>query len=178
MRKRIYIIFGSFLMLLFTSGITYSVFTSNALLVSPDQSIAEFIFNFERVSDIDVPLTEMKPGDEKNILFAVSNSNEETYSKVDIEYQITLTTYHFIPLVIELYQVDDEETLIGTCDESKSRNELNELVCNMPKTLYEYDEEDLHNYRLHLVFPPEYNDESYVDLVDFINLKIKSEQKI
>ena len=93
----------------------------------------------------------------------------------DIEYQITLTTYHFMPW--QNYS-DDEETLIGTCDESKSRNELNELVCNMPKTLYEYDEEDLHNYRLHLVFPPEYNDESYVDLVDFINLKIKSEQKI
>ncbi len=180
MRKKIFIIFGSLLMLIFSSGITYSVFNSEASLISPDQKIAEFIFNSERVSDIDLPLTEMKPGEEKDLLFAVSNSNEEKYSKVDIEYQITLTTYHFIPLVIELYQLGDgeEETLVGVCDESKSRNEFNELVCNMPENLYKHDDNKLHNYRLYLKFPEEFNDESYAGLVDFINLKIKSEQKI
>lgn len=179
MRKKALIILGVFLTLLFTSGITYSIFSSEALLTSTDQKIAEFIFNTERLTNLDLPLSEMKPGDEENFLFAVSNSAEEKYSKVNINYQIIVKTYHFIPFILELYQENnEEEILIGVCDENSSRNELNELVCNMPLNLFTHSTNNVHNYRLHVKFPEEYNDESYSGLVDFLNLEIKSWQKI
>ena len=121
----------------------------------------------------------MVPGVNSQYDFSVKNSKNDKVSDVTIEYQITIKTYHFIPLEINLYQiVNNEEVYIGTCDESYTRNEDNELVCNMPIKEMVKSTNTMDNYRLRLNFSSEYSDIKYSDLVDFINIEINSWQKI
>lgn len=84
-----------------------------------------------------------------------------------------------MPTVIELKKVDGkEETLILTCDESFTRNSNNELVCNSQVLEMSHNIESLDNYKLVVKFPESYNDEMYKDVVDYIDIAIKSWQKI
>jgi len=84
-----------------------------------------------------------------------------------------------MPLVIELYKVVDvSEELILDCDETFARNASNELICNAPLQELGYATTETDSYNLKVTFPSNYNTEEYKDLVDYINLDIKSEQKI
>ena len=100
-------------------------------------------------------------------------------SNVSVEYQMIIKTYHFVPLLIELYKLDGEtEELILTCDETYTRNLDNELICNSPIQEMSHSLEKLDNYKIKIEFPEEYNDAMYAGLVDYINIEIKSWQKM
>ena len=87
-------------------------------------------------------------------------------------------TYHLVPLTIELYKVEENgESLILTCDETYSRNESNELICNSNVEELNYKEAKENNYKLKVTFPSEYSNKMYSNLVDYINIEIKSWQK-
>ena len=118
------------LIILFGVGITYSIFTSNATTSTTDQNIAKFIFNSNPTDEINLSIIDINPGDIKEYPFSITNKMGETKSDVTVEYQITLKTYHFIPLTIKLYKVTENEELVLNCDETYSRNLSNELVCN------------------------------------------------
>lgn len=169
------------MLVLFTSfyGLAYSLFNSDAILDSDGKNIAKFIFNTESLDEFQLALTDLKPGDIKEYEFAVSNNASGESSDVSIEYQMTIKTYHFIPLVIGLYRLDGEnEELVLTCDETYSRNLENEIVCDTPMQNMVYSSSDIHDYKLKVEFPNQYNDVSYSDLVDYINIEIQSWQKI
>ncbi len=170
-KKRLKIIVVT--LIVFSLGITYSVFQSTAEIYIEDQSIAKFIFNTEKVSEIDLPIIDIKPGESKEYLFSVANNLNDSISDVSFEYQITIKTYHFAPFEITLYKNDE---LIGVCDESYSRNENKELICNMPVVKLDHIEEINDSYKLLVSFPVEYSDSVYAGLVDYINLEIKSWQ--
>jgi hypothetical protein len=160
-------------------GITYSMFHSNATLSSNDQNIAKFIFNAQSSDQLELPLVDLKPGDNKEYTFSVSNNYSGKISDVSVQYQMTIKTYHLVPLTIELYKLNGEtEELISTCDETAERNTENELVCPTPTQEMGHTEESLDNYKLKVGFPSEYNDPTYSDLVDYIDIEIKSSQKI
>ena len=160
-------------LVVFGLGITYSIFNSNTLAAG-NQKIAKFIFNAEEVDKLSLPITDLKPGYTNDFDFSVSNSKDKKISDVTIEYQMTIKTFHLVPLNIELYKIDGEtETLLITCDETFSRNEDNELVCNLPIEELDYLKESKNNYKLRISFPKEYNDEIYSNLVDYIDIEIK-----
>ncbi len=160
-------------------GITYSVFTSNAELNSIDQNIAKFIFNAETLDELELSLMDLIPGDTKEFNFAVTNSDVENISDVTVEYQLTIKTYHLVPLIIELYKLnEEEEELVIICDENYSRNAQNELVCNVPYNEMTYNDEEVQTYRLKVTLPAEYSDEIYSQLIDYIDIDINSWQKI
>ena len=165
-------------LVVFGLGITYSIFNSNTLAAG-NQKIAKFIFNAEEVDKLSLPITDLKPGYTNDFDFSVSNSKDKKISDVTIEYQMTIKTFHLVPLNIELYKIDGEtETLLITCDETFSRNEDNELLCNLPIEELDYLKESKNNYKLRITFPKEYNDEIYSNLVDYIDIEIKSWQKV
>lgn len=172
------ILLGTIILLILTAGITYSVFSSSGMIDVADQNIAKFIFDTEPVNTFDILLDGLKPGDKRDIEFVVTNYDDENIAEVSIEYQVILKTYHFMPLSIELYKINEEEDLVLECDESYSRNEQNEIVCNSPIQEMSHEEEKQDEYRLKVNFPEEYNDVSYSELLDFINLEIKSWQKL
>lgn len=166
------------IVLIFMAGITFSAFRSGANLTSSDQNIAKFIFNTKITDEISLPIVDLIPGSTQIFNFAVTNSNDSTVSDVNIEYQLTIKTPHLMPTNITLYEiVDNAEEQILICDENYDRNLDNEIVCNTSLKTINYTANTVHNYRLYVNLPNIYNQPVYQNLVDYINIDIKSQQK-
>lgn len=155
-------------------GITYSLYISEAN-TNTDISLAAFVVNAEKKDLINIPISNMKPGDSFEYTFAISNNSQAKRSDVNIDYSIVIKTMHLMPLDIELY--DAEDHLILTCDEETTRNNDNELECSTEDTTMPYIRNVEDDYTIKISFPVEYNTMEYVSLVDYINLEIRSNQK-
>ncbi|MEG0909040.1 MAG: hypothetical protein RSH78_01625 [Bacilli bacterium] len=179
-KYKIILILGIFILITFCSGLTYSFFHSSLKSTSTDQHISKFVFKAETKETINLPLLDLNPGDILEYPFSISNSELDIVSNVTIEYQLTLKTFHLVPLTIELFKVgsNNTETLLMTCDESFSRNIDNELICNAPLQSMIYGSPTNDNYKIKVTFPKQYNNEIYANLVDYINIEIRSWQKI
>lgn len=178
MRRKILIIIAILAVLGGGVGVTYSYFKSENNLDFESLNAAKFIFNAEETDTIEIPLNDLKPGDVTFVPFSVTNTVSNLTSEVAIEYELSIKTYHFIPLLIELYKINgNEEELLLTCDENEIRNSSNELV-------FTTDTFDLplantnDEYKLKVTFPSTENDEVYANLVDYIDIEINSSQKI
>ncbi len=174
-RLKIIVMLISSIVLICGSGITYSLFTSSSRLVA-NQKIAQFVFNATKTDVIELPIANLNPGAKSEYKFQVTNNIDNKRSDVTIKYQMTIKTFHFMPLEINLYK-ENEETPLLTCEES-SRNTDNEVVCNTEVQTMDYKLNATDNYKLVIEFPEEYNDDSYTDLVDYIDIEIKSWQAI
>lgn len=176
MKHKIIIIISIIITTFFVIGIAYSAFSSDAELNVADQKIAKFVFDAKVQDEIELPLIDLEPNSKQEYLFSVTNSQENKISNVTINYQIAIKTFHFIPLEIKLYKEGEEKEILN-CDESYSRDEDNILVCNSPVQELKYNKKALDNYKIEVVFSNDYNSEEYADLVDFIDVEIKSWQK-
>ena len=174
-RLKIIVMLISSIVLICGSGITYSLFTSSSKLVA-NQKIAQFVFNATKTDVIELPIANLNPGAKSEYKFQVTNNIDNKRSDVTIKYQMTIKTFHFMPLEINLYK-GNEETPLLTCEES-SRNTDNEVVCNTEVQTMDYKLNATDNYKLVIEFPEEYNDDTYMDLVDYIDIEIKSWQAI
>ena len=177
-RYKILIIAYILLFLVFGVGITYSIFQSKASLKSDNKNVAKFIFEQKGLDSIEIPLIDLIPNDLKQYSFSISNNNANKKSDVTIEYKLILKTYHFAPLDIKLYKTtNDGDELIISCDESSTRNSINELVCEsgIQSLGHTYSNDD--NYRLDVKFEDGYDSDIYSDIVDYIDIEIKSWQK-
>jgi len=183
-KYKIIIIFFTVAVMILGSGITYSIFHSDSRMTPVDQGIAKFIFNTESLDNLQISLYDLHPGDDRDYPFSISNNSNDHFSSVAVQYQLTLKTYHFVPLTIELYKInsDDEEELIFTCNEenekSFTRNDQNELIFNTPVQEMAHSQKQLDNYKLKVTFPNKFNEAVYSNLVDYINIEIKSWQKL
>ena len=177
MKRRItmIIMFGTLVIL--QIGVTYSFFTSKSSLFA-NQEIAKFVFNAEETSTISVPITDLNPGDTVSYSFDVTNNVDEVISQVNIKYQCIIKTYQLMPLEIKLFKTGEVEELILTCDESFGRDENNQVICNSIVQSMAYDNKVSDSYRLDVKFPSLYNDAVYSDLVDYIDIDIRSWQDI
>ena len=127
---------------------------------------------------IHLPLTNITPGQTVTYPFSVTNEKDNILSNVTVSYTITLKTFHFIPLTLEIYKVDgNNREKILTCDETYSRNANNEIVCNSKEMLLSHERAKQDNFEIVLTYPAEYNSPIYADLVDFIDLEISSVQQ-
>lgn len=179
MKKKIYIVIILMMLITFFSGMTYSFFNSSTTFTSSNQGVAKFIFEATKLDEIDLNLSGLMPGVTNEYSFSVTNTDSNYVSDVVIEYQLCIKTYHFIPITIDLYKIENgEEKLIGKCDEKVSRDSNNELICNMPINTLSNFNGQTDDYKLKISFPIEYNDYIYSNLVDYINIEIESWQKI
>lgn len=158
------------------AGLTYSYFNSTSVVSVQDQKIAKFVFDTQMMDNLNLPLIDLVPGQTKEYEFSVANSLEDVKSDVTLVYQLVIMTPHLSPLIIELYNSEDK--LVLTCDETYTRNLNNELICNSEEFEMSYENNNSQNYKLKVTFDGEYNDESYSGLVDYINIEIKSHQKV
>ncbi len=180
MKKKIFLIVFLLILIVLGLGVTYSAFSSeNKLIVN--QEIASFIFETEQTDHISLALSDLKPGDETSYNFKVSNNKkveeEINVSNVTINYQILISTFHFMPLDIELYKGEDETPLL-VCNETFNRNDNNEIVCTTEIQNMEFSNGITDDYKLNVKFDKKYNSEEYSDLVDSIDIEIKSWQKV
>ncbi len=178
-KKRIVIVLFVLSFLMLGYSVAYSFFRSNTTLSSNETDIASFIFNAENLDEFQLSLNDLKPGDDIEYPFSVSNNYMGKISNVSVNYRITLKTYHLLPLIIELYKIDGEnEELVLTCDETYERNSENEIVCDTPAQELGHVSGKLDDYKLKVKFSNDYNDIVYADLVDYLNIEIESWQKI
>lgn len=175
MKYKVLIVLFIIMFIVFSSGLTYSYFNSEVSYISVDQKLASFIFDTNTVDRLELPFIDLTPGETKEYNFSVSNTKSNKTSDVTILYQLTVLTPHFTPLIIEVYKGN---TLVMTCDESYSRNSNNELVCNTQVFELSHTRESVDNYKLRVTFDSRYSDLSYSNLIDYINIEIKSYQKI
>lgn len=180
MKYKILLILLVLILLILGFGLTYSFFYSSSKLDSNEKDIAKFIFNVEDYNEFDIPLIGLTPGDIEEYSFSISNNYSGEISDVLVEYQITIKTYNFIPLIIELYAIDalEEAELIFICDETYDRDLQNAIVCVSPIQEMGYTEEEINNYKIRVEFDSDYSDEIYSGLVDYIYVEINSSQKI
>ena len=180
MKKKIFIIIFLLIMLILGLGVTYSAFSTKSRLII-NQEIASFIFETSQTDHISLALSNLKPGDKNEYKFSVSNNRKldkkTDISNVTINYQILLSTYHFMPLEIELYKKDIEEPIL-ICNEKISRNEKNIIVCTTEIQNMKFDSEITDDYTLKVKFDEKCNTEEYADLIDSIDIEIKSWQKV
>lgn len=175
MRYKVMMILLIIVFFVLSLGLTYSYFNSSSNLSTVDQRLAHFVFDTETLDRLELPLIDLTPGVVNSYNFSISNTTDDVTSDVTIEYELTILTPHFTPLIIQLYK---EEELIMTCDESYSRNDNNELVCNSSIQELSHDDEYTHDYVLKVTFDDNYSDEIYSNLIDYINIEIKSYQKV
>ena len=175
-KKKIMIIVICSFILVCGTGITYSLFTSSSNLIA-NQKIAQFIFEATRTDSIELPITNLNPGDEPiNYTFQVANNLEQKKSEVTINYQVIIKTYHFMPIDIKLYKEGEEEPIL-VCDDSFSRDKTtNQLICNSDIQKMAHSDKITDKYTLELTFPAKYNSEVYANLVDYIDIDINSWQ--
>lgn len=182
MKKRYKILIVILILIALTSfySVAYSYFSSNTDMNSTGVGIAKFIFNTDSLDEFQLSLTDLKPGDTKEYDFSVNNNILDKKSDVTIQYQITLKTYHLMPININLYKVNEtNEEIVMTCDESYDRNDQNELVCSSPIQEITYSElEGFDAYKLKVDFPSEYDAAIYSELVDYLTINISSWQKV
>lgn len=177
MKKRIIILFLMFLLVISSFKIAYSLFHSKTSINTIDQHIAKFVFDTEKLDHIELPITDLKPGDNEEYKFTIKNNKEDILSNVMVNYQVTIKTFHFMPLSIELYkEIDGKYENIMTCDESYSRNSNNELVCNSPILQKGYTTKSSENFKLKVSFDVIYNSMEYANLVDYLDIEVKSWQ--
>jgi len=175
MKHKVLIILILFCSIICFTGVTYSLYNSETSFSIRDMRIAEFIFETARTDHIELDFTNLKPGETKEFNFEVTNTKNNIITNVTTEYQITIKTFHFMPLLIELYK-DNE--IVMTCNESYSRNEDNALLCNSNTWELNHDSSKTDDFKIKVSFPKEYNSYDYAELVDYIELDIKSWQKI
>ena len=175
-KLKIIVMLVTSIVLICGSGITYSLFTSSTKAVA-NQKIAKFVFNAAKTDVIELPISNLNPGEKAEYTFQVTNNIDNKRSDVTIKYQMIIKTFHFMPLEINLYK-DGEEAPILTCDETFGRNTDNEVVCRSEIQTMEYALNATDSYKLVVEFPEKYNDDTYMDLVDYIDIEIKSWQAI
>ena len=175
MKSKVLIIVILFCLILCFSKITYSLFRTETTFLVGNKEIAEFIFETKRTDHIELDFNDLKPGDSKDFMFQVSNTKDNNVTNVTTEYQITIKTFHFMPLLIELYKGND---VVMVCDDKYSRNVDNSLVCNSPVWEMGHNASETDSFKIKVSFPMKFNSYEYTELVDYIDIDISSWQKI
>ena len=176
MKKKLKIILVLILLIPCFYKITYSFFNTETSLAVKNGEIAEFIFEAKSTNHIELGFDDLKAGDSREYKFQVTNTKDDNITNVTTEYQITIKTFQFMPLLIELYKNNE---LVMTCDEKKySRNTDKVLVCNSDVWELDYVSAKTEEFKIKILFPSQYNSLEYTDLVDYIDIDISSWQKL
>ena len=177
MKHRVFIILLLFSLIICFTGVTYSLFNSENYLYVGNMEIAEFIFDTKRTGHIELGFTDLKPGDTDEFLFEVTNTKGNMITNVTTEYQITIKTFQFMPLIIELYKDNGKDAVMTCNDKIYSRNSDNVLVCNSQIWEMAHKSTETEKFKIKVTFPELYNSYDYTELVDFIDIDISSWQK-
>lgn len=147
-------------------------------------SIAKIVFNNQITNSLSLPTNGIIPGSSADYTFKVGNYSNGVRSDVNINYSISIESFHFIPTTVKLYSVSSgTDTLLLTCNESTgTRNSENKLVCTSSTFTLLYSGNNEHNYKINIKFDSTDGggnvwSSDYSDIIDYIDVKINSEQK-
>ncbi len=155
-------------------GTTYA-FYSSSVSGSAKAKTAAFALDVtdshQNQVDLTAELAGMRPSQEKEIAFVVTNTKNSTVSDVAQEYSITITTTGNLPLTYKLQGADISAPEGGYVTESGPLSWSGGLLPFSSSGV-------THTYVLTVIWPPDDDDESLSDEIDLITMTIDARQAL
>ena len=110
--------------------------------------------------------------------FSVSNEKDGKIAEVDIEYELKIRATTNLPLDMHLYKIENESKIEGTSSIEQDEDEMYFNILKVDKEIFYYSTPRTDSYTLEILFPEKYNEETYQDITDLIEISVDAKQII
>lgn len=110
--------------------------------------------------------------------FSVSNEKDGKIAEVDIEYELKIRATTNLPLDIHLYKNENGNRKEGTSSVEQDEDGMYFNILKVDKGIFYYSTPRTDNYTLEILFPEKYNEETYQDITDLIEISVNAKQII
>lgn len=161
---------------------TLSKYESNATS-NTDIQVAFYIIK-EDYQSMNVNLDSLFPREEPYVYtFSISNNDGTKMCETDMEYDLTIRTTTNLPIDYELYMNEDYKdskarSIIKTNDISQDEYNTYFRTITTDTQTFTHIQEKTNVYQLVLYFPQKYNTLNYQDIIEAIEIDVKSKQVI
>ncbi len=157
---------------------TFAKYKSNAIS-NANVDLAYYLFKEEDISQ-DLKLESILPREDPyNYRLKVANYDGEKRTETAIKYTIEIKATTNLPLNFNLYNEQNPEVSLGTSTETKQDSDGTYFkYINFSGGNFGFRQNEESYYILEVEFPKEYNLAQYEGIVEYIQITLKSEQKI
>lgn len=110
--------------------------------------------------------------------FSVSNEKDGKIAEVDIEYELKIRSTTNLPLEMHLYKIENENKIEGTSTIEQDEDGMYFNIFKVDKCIFYYSTPRTDSYTLEILFPEKYNEETYQDITDLIEISVDAKQII
>lgn len=110
--------------------------------------------------------------------FSVSNEKDGKIAEVDIEYELKIRATTNLPLDMHLYKIENESKIEGTSSIEQDEDGMYFNILKVDKEIFYYSTPRTDSYTLEILFPEKYNEETYQDITDLIEISVDAKQII
>lgn len=160
------------------------------LVLSKYESIANSYANVEIAfyllkedyKTMTINLAELLPKDNAYVFdFSIGNEDGIEMAEVDLEYELSLRTTTNLPLTYELYMNEDYTDENATNIIKENNVALDEQgtyfrTMTTDKIYLSYKEAKTNLYQLVVYFPANYNQETYQDIIELLEINVNAQQ--
>ncbi len=131
----------------------------------------------EDYQTMNIKLDSIIPRDEAyTYTFAISNTNGTNRADVNLTYDLTIVATTNLPLNYELLINGSDAIITNTVAQDGDGTYFRTITTQTQELDYTTDKTN--TYKLNVYFPAEYDDINYQDIVDAVQIKVNSRQKI
>lgn len=124
------------------------------------------------------------PKNEKYVYtFSIGNEEGSKVAEVDLRYNLKIRTTTNLPLTYELYRDQDYDNpnsanIIRTNEVTKDEDGTSFRNIGIDEVLLRYKEPETNTYYLVVNFPENYNEKTYQDIIEMIEISVDAKQVI
>lgn len=127
----------------------------------------------------EINLDKIVPREEPyNYYFTVSNYNDKKRLETNCEYYIVIRTTTNLNLEYELYENEGNESIVFTREVIENEDGTYYNIIKTNTEYFGYEKNQINYYTLSVKFPIQYNDFNYQDIIESVEIIIKSEQVV
>jgi len=185
--KKIRILYAKMVILILSCLVIARIFI---LVLSKYESISNSYANVdiafyllkEDYKTMTIDLASIVPQDNEYIFeFSIGNQDGEQIAEVDLEYELTLRATTNLPLAYKLYMNEEynSENATNIIEENTVDSDEHGTYFRTMKTaknLLEYKEGKTNLYQLVIIFPKDYNEEKYQNIIELLEIKVNAQQ--
>jgi len=181
MKNRILIISGTliFFWILYLFKVPESLSRFNSLLTSDVKGSIAFYVIDSNYQTTEINLDKIEPSDTPyEYKFSVANYNKEKRLETNAEYHIVIRTTTNLNLEYDLYENNGTDSIISSKELIQDEDGTYYWVIKTDKENFGFIKNQVNYYTLSVLFPKEYSDFNYQDIIESLEIIILSEQVI
>ena len=187
MNKKVRRLYAKFIILILCFLIVIRIFIL-ALSKYESQSNAEANINIayylfkEDYKKMTLNLDLIEPRENKYIYtFSIGNQDVDKTAEIDLKYDLTIRTTTNLPLTYKLYMnqeynAEDATEIVKTNEIAPDEDGTYFRTITTDTSYLKYTEPKTNIYQLVIYFPKVYNTENYQDIIESLEIIVKSEQ--